>query len=228
MGWFKSSSTPPDVASLREKGDAMGLVRALKYKKDPAIRAAAAEGLGAKFDFKAIGQWASLGLRMIGLQNVAPSDRGRTVADSFKPYLENKPAKVLSALASALGDTDAAVRAGAAKALGRMWCKPGTLKAYSGNVIRFLQPYEFAQIEGSVVAARSDSSALQALLGRLQDGDAAVRSAAVEALKETREASAISGLARVAESDPDTGIREAAGRAVEMLEAIADRERSGQ
>jgi hypothetical protein len=47
-------------------------------------------------------------------------------------------------------------------------------------------------------------------------------------LKETREASAISGLARVAESDPDTGIREAAGRAVEMLEAIADRERSGQ
>jgi HEAT repeat protein len=228
MLFFKSSSTPPDVASLRENGDAMGLVRALKYKKDPVIRAAAADGLGAKFDFKAIGQWASLGLRMVGLQNVAPSDRGRTVADSFKPYLENRPAKVLSALTSALGDTDAAVRAGAAKALGRMWCKPGTLKAYSGNVIRFLQPYEFAQIERSVVAVRSDASALQALLGRLQDGDAAVRSAAVEALKETREAAAVSGLARAEESDPDTDIREAAGRAVEMLAAIANRERSGQ
>lgn len=228
MGWFTSSSTPPDVASLREKGDVMGLVRALKYKKDPAIRAAAAEGLGAKFDFKAIGQWASLGLRMVGLQNVAPSDRGRTVADSFKPYLENKPAKVLSALTSALGDTDAPVRAGAAKALGRMWCKPGTLKAYSGNVIRFLQPYEFAQIEGSVVAARSSASVLQALLGKLQDGDAAVRSATVEALKETREAAALSGLSRAAESDPDAEIREAAGRAVKSLTEIAGRERSGQ
>jgi HEAT repeat protein len=65
-------------------------------------------------------------------------------------------------------------------------------------------------------------------LGRLQDGDAAVRFAAVEALKETREAAALSGLSRVAESDPDAEIREAAGRAVEMLTEIAGRERSGQ
>ena len=227
MGFFKSASAPPDVASLREKGDIKGLVRALKYKTDSGIRIAAADGLGAKFDFKAIGQWASLGLRMIGLQNVAPADRGRTVADSFKPYLENNPSKVLSALAAALGDSDPAVRAAAARALGRMWCKPGTLKAYSENLTRFLQPYDFAQIERSVVTARSDASALQTLIERLQDGDETVRAAVVEALRETREAAAISGLARAAESDPKTDIRDAARKAVETLEAIAARERAG-
>jgi HEAT repeat protein len=213
---------------MREQADAKGLVRALKYKQDPGIRFAAADGLGAKYDFKAIVQLASLGLRMIGLQNVATSDRGKTVAESFQPYLDNKPAKVLAALAEALEDPDAAVRAAAAKALGRMWCKAGTLKAFSGEVIRFLQPGHFAQIECSVVAARSDASALRALVGRLQDGDEAVRAAAVEALKETREAAAIPGLTRVAETDLNTDIREAARKAVEMLEAIAVRERTAQ
>jgi HEAT repeat protein len=228
MGLFNLSSTPPDVAKLREAGDVKGLIRALRFKKDAAVRSAAAEALGAKFDFKSAGRMASFGLRFLGLQNVAPAERRKTVADSFSAYTENDPSRVLAALAAALGDEDAAVRGGAAKALGRMWCTPGTLRAFTGNEIRFLQPADFAQIERSVVASRSGPAVLRSLIARLQDGDGSVRAAAVEALAETRESTAISALAQVAANDPDPEICAAAKRAVEALEAIAARESSRQ
>lgn len=55
MGFLRAllGADKPDVAALRAARDVEGLIAALKYKKDPKVRLAAAEALGDLGDLRA-------------------------------------------------------------------------------------------------------------------------------------------------------------------------------
>lgn len=220
MGFLDSWFGRPDVALLSKQDNVNGLVRALKYKKDSAIRKQAAEELGAKFDFQVTARIADLGVRMVGLQNVPPPDRRKFVAKNLADLLKNNPSKALTALSASLGDEDAGVRASAATAVGRMWCRPGMMQNSLGTLLRWIPPDELSRLERSVVAARSGSSFLKTLAHCLHDADDTVRRAAVEALQRTQERAAIPDLSVTAAKEPNPELRKAEEQAVAQLESV--------
>jgi HEAT repeat protein len=219
MGLFGRTSAAPDVEALTKGGDAGGLVRALKFKKDAAVRRAAAEALGGVLDFKKCFQWTDLEICMIGLQNVEPQKRRAFIAEHLLAMNEKDPARANKALASALGDADPEVRANAARAIGRIWCSQQTVKSFLYSYERWFPPDQFLGISYSISAARSGAPILDALIRGLQDAADKVRIAAAEALAAAREKPAIPALSAAAEKDPNPEVREAAGRALASLDA---------
>ena len=219
MGFLDTMFAPPDVDSLSKKEDVKGLIGAVKYKKDAAIRKAAVEALSGKFNFNSKVQLATLAVQLIGLQNIPPAERKGVVADNLALLVEHHPDKALAALAAALGDEDAGIRACAAEAIGKLWCNARKLKGSLGTFVRWFPPEEYANFERSVLAARTGTSFLNALLRVLQDRNDDVRAAAVSALREMREGAALPALSTMAQKDGNPIIRSAAASAVEAIES---------
>lgn len=219
MGLFHRSTVPPDVTALTKKGEVKGLLGALKFKADPAVRRSAAEALGALLDFKTSLHLADFTIRMTGLQNIDPPKRRGFIADNLRTVNEKNPSSVQAALASMLRDADPGVRASAARAIGRIWCGAGSCKSYLYSFERWFPPDQFTDIVRSMSSPRSGGSILGALIHLLQDGDEGVRKAAVEALESAREASSRAALSAVAERDPSQDVRDAARGAMARIGA---------
>jgi HEAT repeat protein len=221
MGFFSIlSSTPPDVAGLSKNGDTKGLVGALKFKRDPAIRRSAAVALGEIHSFQTCLHMVDFTIRITGLQNIEPQNRRQFIADNLSKLNKKNLGKALKSLASALGDADSGVRESAARAIGLIWCGARRAKSYLYSYERWFPPGQFLGIAQMIASPRTSESALDALVLCLQDSEEKVRKAAVEALQATEDMStAMPALVAVGEKDQSEEVRDSAKR---IAKAIVD------
>jgi HEAT repeat protein len=221
MSFFSMfSSTPPDVAGLSKNGDTKGLVAALKFKGDPAIRRSAAVALGEIHSFQTCLHAVDFAVRTTGLQNIEPQNRQQFIIDNLSELNKKHLEKALTSLASALGDADSGVREGVARAIGLIWCGARRAKSYMYSYERCFPPGQFLGIAQTIASPRTSESALAALILCLQDTEEKVRKAAVEALQATEDMStAMPALVAVGEKDQSGAIRDSAKR---IAKAIVD------
>jgi HEAT repeat protein len=166
---------PPNANKLQAKGDVPGLIKALGFKKDPAVRRDAAAALGQLGDSRAVEPL------LAALSDVEPEVRA-SVAAALGLLGE---LSAVEPLIGALQDDDPSVRTAAALALGGL----GPALAGIGDdravlpLILALQDGFAAVREGaSVGLGRMGSPAVAPLLAALRGQDLAVRKGATEAL----------------------------------------------
>ena len=122
---------PPNVEDMETKGNIKGLIKAMGYKKDPAIRRAAAEALvrmGRGQD-AADALWNLYGVRAVEPLGVLLKHREQDVrvaaAEAAKMVVRSsRDPRATELLVSALGDRSAAVRQVAAKQLDTLGWQP--------------------------------------------------------------------------------------------------------
>ena len=226
---------PPDVAGLRAKGDVQGLIRALGYTGDPAVRRAAAQALGQLGDARAV-EPLSLALRNLAWQQDWHDIAAATEA------LGRLGAPAVPALMAALQFHSQVVRVGATEALSTIG-KPAVapligllgdadleIREIAGQVLNSIgeesvEPLIAALHDPStgrrVRAAKvlgdiQDKRAIQPLIGALRDAYPGVRQSAARALGNIPDASVIGPLV-AALSDPDPTTRKVTALALGNL-----------
>lgn len=230
MGFFGLFG-PPDVAALARRGDSKGLLKALAYPKDRAIRAAAATALGARRDPTAaealarcaredddtgVRAEAALALHAAGDARGVGVLRGmlsmedvgvrRAAAEAASRDADG----FLDLLLHALLDEDDSVRKGAAAAVATLHGKRADLGlaaiVEAGKSLYFL---------GRV----SDKRLVPGAQARLGSGSSAVRKAAVATLAANASPELAPDLRRAA-SDPDAEVVQEAIRGLATLREI--------
>jgi hypothetical protein len=164
-----SPSQRPDVDALEAAGDVPGLIRALGFEADPAIRFWAAVALGRLADREALGPLGEL------LRDPMPLPR-RGAAAAMGRLGDRRGTPLLLA---ALNDSDAEVRKSAAQALGELGDPSGVpaLRAALEDS-SWLVRCHAAEALGKL----GDTEAVEALIAMLDDGEALVRERAARAL----------------------------------------------
>ncbi len=155
MSFLDSIFGPPDVAKLAEKKDVGGLIKALGYKKDAKIRAAAAEALGSLYrtdlefslNLNFLGNRSALTnvpvseviaepAKFFALMRVLSSDHAGAAAVFREVWRDSganiqKLIKALSPLLPLFDDSDPEVRAAAVSSAGRITALSGSVEIAS-------------------------------------------------------------------------------------------------
>jgi HEAT repeat protein len=191
---------PPNVQRLSDEQDVSGLIEALRYPKDPSVRAEAAEALCRSGDERVIAPLVA------ALKDGAAAVRSNA-------------AKALTSLEVAWADSDAGRSAvsGLAEVLGdhsHLGLRLNTTEAYASQDAAIAARRAAAVILGKI----KDARAIDALIEVLRDRrNATERSLAAEALGDTNDSRAIAVLL-VALVDHELFVRKAAMRALPKLD----------
>lgn len=189
---------PPNVEKLKAKRHVKGLIKALGYQKDPAVRKAAAEVLGEIKDARAVEplisalrdthknmrQAAAEALGKLGdIRAVEPliGELGRDVRQvAAKALGLLGDARAVEPLIVALKDRDNNMRQTAAVALGML----GDVRAVEPLLIAKIKDIhgDVRQVAAKALGMLSDTRAVEPLIAALENSDKSVRRAAAEAL----------------------------------------------
>ena len=159
---------PPDVAKLEAKGDVPGLIRALGYEKDSAVRQAAATALGQIRNADAVEPL------IVNLRD--PDVAARQAAATALGQIGDARAVEPLVRLAALNDADPDVRNAAAKAL--VTLGPGAVKP----LITALRSRAAEVRQAAEALGQIGLPAIQLLVDALGEQDADLRSAAADAL----------------------------------------------
>ena len=187
---------PPDVAKLKAKGDILGLAAAITYRKNPEVRAAAADALG------------QCGAPAVEPLMVALKDPIATIYAAKALGRIGGPA--LAPLIVALMDQREAVRQAAAGALGQI----GDSRAVAPLIVALKDPRSYWAAANAL--GRIGTPAIEPLSIALKDQDVNVRQAAAAALGQMGDARVIGPLIS-ALGDQNPGGREAAAKALGQM-----------
>jgi len=191
---------PPNVEKMKARRDVKGLIRALGYKKDWEVRAAAARALGGIKDPRAVEP-------LIAALKDEDSDVRKAAARALG---EIKDPRAVEPLIAALEDEELRVRAAAAEALGQI----GDARAVAPLIAALKDTDKYVRKAATEALGKIGAPAVESLSAALKDTDKYVRKAAAYALGEIKDPRAVEPLIAALR---DSDVREAAAEALDRL-----------